>query len=68
MTKSRIPKKLWDHCLELEGIIHYHTSLDIFKLEGKVIETVITGDTSNISIIADHSWYYWIKFYDPVGK
>ena len=26
------------------------------------------GDTADISIIADHAWYYWIKFYDPVGK
>ena len=28
----------------------------------------MTGDTANISIIADHAWYDWIKFYDPVGK
>ena len=26
------------------------------------------GDTANISIIADHAWYDWIKFYDSVGK
>ena len=23
---------------------------------------------ANISFIADHAWYYWINFYDPVGK
>ena len=28
----------------------------------------MTGDTDNIIIIADHAWYDWIKFYDPVGK
>ena len=28
----------------------------------------MTGDTDEISIIADHVWYDWIKFYDPVGK
>ena len=22
----------------------------------------------NISIIVDHAWYDWIKFYDPVGE
>ena len=26
------------------------------------------GNTADISIIADHEWYCWIKFYDPIGK
>jgi len=68
MTKSGSPKKLWDHCLELEGLIRSHTALDIYKLNGEVPETVMTGDTADISIIAEHAWYEWIKFYDPVGK
>ena len=28
----------------------------------------MAGDTSNIIIIADHAWYDWIQFYNPVGK
>ena len=68
MTKSGSPKKLWDHCLELEGLIRSHTALDIYKLNGEVPETVMTGDTADISIIAEHAWYEWIKFYNPVDK
>ena len=68
MTNSCSPKKLRDHCLELEGFIFSYTALDISKLQGKVLETVITGNTAEISIIAYHAWYDWIKFYDPVGK
>ena len=64
-TKSRIIKKLSDHCLELEGIICSHTAHAIFNLEGKVLKTIITRDTANISIIEDKGWY---EFYDPVGK
>ena len=68
MTKSGSPKKLWDHCLELEGLIRSHTALDIYKLNGEVPETIMTGDTADISIIAEHAWYDWVKFYDPVGN
>ena len=28
----------------------------------------MTIETASISIIADHAWYNWINFYDPVGK
>ena len=28
----------------------------------------MTADMSNIITIADHAWYDWIKFYDPVDK
>ena len=68
MTKSFRPKELWDHCLELEIIICSHTNLDTLKNEGEVPETVMTVDSSGISIIADHAWYDWIKLYDPIGK
>ena len=66
MTRSRRPKKIWDHCLDLEGIIFSHTALDIFKLEGEVTETIMTVYTTKISIIVDHEWYDWIVIYDPV--
>ena len=68
ITNSRRPNKLWYHCLKLVGLICSHNALDIFKFEGGVTETAMTGNTANISIIADHEWYDWIKFYDPVGK
>ena len=58
--------QLWYPFLELEGLICSHTALDIFKLEGKVTETIMTVYTTKISIIVDHEWYDWIEIYDPV--
>ena len=42
--------------------------LDIYKINVKVPETVMTGDTADISTIANNGWYYWIKLYDHVGN
>ena len=66
MTKSGIPKRLWGHCLELEGLICLHMALDIYNINKEVPKTVTTGDTSDISTITSNVWYDWVKFYDPV--
>ena len=66
MTKSGIPKRLWNRCLELEVLIRFYTALGIYKLNGELNETVMTGETADISTIASNGWYDWIKFYDPV--
>ena len=34
MAKSSCPAKLWDHCLELEAHIRFHTALDKYELQG----------------------------------
>ena len=49
MLKSGSPKALWDHCIYLEALIRSHTALDIYGLEGKVYETVMSGQTGDIS-------------------
>ena len=49
MLKSGCPKPLWDHCIELEALIRSHTALDIYGLEGQVPETVMSGQTGDIS-------------------
>ena len=45
-----------------------HTLLYIYNLNREVPETMITGDTADISTIASNGWYDWIKLYDPVGN
>ena len=45
------PKKLRDHCLELEALIFSNTALDIYMLDGELLETVIKGQASAISHI-----------------
>ena len=64
MIKSGSPGKLWDHCLELEGMIRSHTALDQYDLRGQVPETIVSGQTADISPFVEHEWYDWVKWYD----
>jgi transposase len=66
MISSKAPKPLWDDCLELESFIRSHTAHDIFGLKGEVPETVVSGETADISEFAEFKWYQWIKFRDTV--
>ena len=61
-----LPKPLWDHSLELEALVHSCTSNDIYMTAGQVPETLMTGDTANISHIAEIAWYDWVMFRDKV--
>ena len=64
MIKQRSPKKLWDDCLELEGYIRSNTAHDIFMLDGEVPETIMSGETSDISQFCEFEWYEWVYFRD----
>ncbi|KAL7527142.1 hypothetical protein ACHAWF_004902, partial [Thalassiosira exigua] len=68
MISSGSPKCLWDHCLELEALVRSHTALDIFRLNGEVPETLMTGQTADISHISEFSWYDWVYAYDELQK
>ncbi len=41
MIKTGAPKCLWDHCIELEGLIRSHTANDIYATGGEVPETMM---------------------------
>jgi hypothetical protein len=43
MIRTGAPKRLWDHCIELEGLICSHTANDIYTTGGKVPETITKG-------------------------
>jgi len=62
--RAHSPAALWDHCLELESLIRSHTSNDNILLQGQVPETVLTGQTADISALVEHSWYDWVKWWD----
>jgi hypothetical protein len=68
MRKSNAPRVLWDHCLELQGLIRSHTALDLYDLQGDVPETHLTGDTPDISPIVEHAWYDWVWFLSPARE
>ncbi len=64
MIKTGSPKCLWDHCLELEAYVCSCTSNDISMTAGQVPETIMTGNTADISHIAEFGWYDWVMFCD----
>ena len=64
MARSRAPKHLWDDCLEHQAYVHSLTALDIYDLKGQVPETMVSGETADISPWAIYKWYEWVKFRD----
>ena len=49
--------------MELEGYVCSNTALDIFGLEGQVPETMISGQTADISPFVEHGWYDWVYWW-----
>ncbi len=66
MIKTGSPRVLWDHCIELEALIHSLTSNNVYMTNGKVPETIMTGSTTNISHICEFCWYDWVMFRENV--
>jgi hypothetical protein len=64
MIKTRSPKCLWDHCLEFEAYVRSCTSNNIYMTAGQVPETIMTGNTTDISHIAEFGWYNWVMYCD----
>jgi hypothetical protein len=64
MVQTKSPKVLWDYCVEREALVRSHTALNIFSLEGQVPETIMSGQTADISCLAEYKWYQWVKFHD----
>ena len=59
---SGTPKRLWDDCLELECYIRSNIAHGIYKLDREVLETIMSGKTSNISQFCEFEWFKWIMF------
>jgi hypothetical protein len=62
MVRYGAPKRLWDDCLVRISYVRSSTSLDIFFLEGQVPYTIVKGQTSDISPLAEFAWYEWVEF------
>ena len=64
MVRSGAPKRLWDDCLEREAYVRSHTAHDIYRLNGQVPETLVSGETVDISPFALFRWYECVLFRD----
>ena len=65
MRATNAPAILWDHCLQLMSKIRNHTALDLYVLQGTTPGTRLTGDTEDISNLAEHRWWDFVWFIDP---
>jgi hypothetical protein len=60
MVKSGFPKCLWDYCLELQSKTRSNVAHDLTTLNGHTPETLMTGDTADISSLCEYQWFEWI--------
>lgn len=68
MAKTKCPEKLWDHCLELEAYIRSNTALNSYELQGEVPETLLSGQTSDISPFIECGFYDWVKWWRTTAQ
>jgi hypothetical protein len=64
MVKSGSPKRLWDYCLELHSKIRSNVAHDITTLGGQTPETLMSGDTADISSLCEFKWFQWVLYRD----
>jgi hypothetical protein len=68
MVCAGVLKPLWADAIELEAYVWSHTAHDIYSLQGEVPETVMSGETVDISQVCEFAFYDWVMFCDePVA-
>ena len=67
MPKIESPKPLWEHCIEIEAQIQSHNTLRIYGLEGQVPETLMSGQTGDISNLYEFEWFQRVMFFQPTA-
>ena len=45
-----------------------NSALDIFSLNGETLQTILTGETADISHLVEHSWYDFVWYSNPGGE
>ena len=62
--ESNCPMVLWCYAAERRGIIIASTFRNIYSLGGQVPATVLTGQQTDISALAETGWYEWVYYRD----
>ena len=65
MHRSNSPLIYWDKCYQLQCLICSHTALGLPSLEGMTPIEKLTGDTGDMSHLAEFQWYQWIWYIEP---
>ena len=64
MLEIHAPEVVWDSCLEWCAMVRSHTAVNIRSLDGQVPATKISGDTMDISQLAEFGFHDWVWFVD----
>ena len=67
LLQSRASTHLFDDCLELETYIRSNTAHDVYKLDGGILETVMSGETSDISQFCELEQCEWVMVQDETA-
>ena len=59
-----MPRRLWCFALEYESYVCSHTAHDIYRLDGRVPKTVVSGEIADISSFCELGFWVWVKFHD----
>ena len=62
MIDTRTPECLWDLCLVYTSYVRSHSALNIRGLNGDVPQTLLTGDTPDISFLVEFGWYDYVWY------
>ena len=66
MNNSACPARLWYYCSEFHAKTRCHTAHDIPTLNSQVPETVVNGNTTDISELVEFGWYHWVYYRDNI--
>eukprot|EP00804_Cyclotella_cryptica_P004584 CCRYP_006917-RA/>CCRYP_006917-RA protein AED:0.37 eAED:0.37 QI:0/0/0/1/1/1/2/0/226 len=59
MMRSGAPQRLWCFALEYESYVRLHTAHDIYRLDGRVPETIAPGETADVSPFCEFGFWDW---------
>ena len=65
MVKKNTPMVLWDRCFVWSSDVRRKVAWNIRKLNGQTPETIMTGDSDDISQMAEFGWYDWLWYHHP---
>ena len=62
MVRAGAPKHFWADAIEWEAYLQSNTAWDIYQLQGETPETVLSGETVDISQFCELSFYERVMF------
>jgi len=65
MSATNTPGVLWDNGLQYYSAVRCHTVNTIHETQGEVPQTIITGEQSDISWLAEFGWYTYVWYMSP---